>query len=269
MNLKDGKNMDSVNENDIIIFDKVGISFEKRAYAPTIADWWDSKFSRVKNGKNSKFLWALRNVSFSVKKGEMIGLIGKNAAGKSTLLRVVSQILPPDEGNIQVRTECHLLARGVGLKPELSGRDNIFLGCLFLGSSVEEIKKNFDSLVEFSELEEDIDRPVNYYSSGMTSRLLFTIATSINPEFLLLDELLSGGDASFKQRAHNKMREVIRNSKGGIIATHDTNFVMEYCAKALYLVKGTVRFFGEPKEAVELYKKDLGLDRSSKLSVEE
>jgi len=269
MDLRDGKNMDSVNENNIIICDKVGISFAKRASAPTIADWWDSKFSRAKNGKNSKFFWALRNVSFSVKKGEMVGLIGKNGAGKSTLLRVVAQILPPDEGNIQVRTNCQLLARGAGLKPELSGRDNIFLGCLFLGSTVEGIKKNFDSLVEFTELEKDIDRPVRYYSSGMTSRLLFTIATSINPEFLLLDELLSGGDASFKQKAHKKMREVIQNSKGGIIATHDTNFVMEYCAKALYLDKGSVRFFGEPKEAVELYKKDLGLDRSSKLSVEE
>jgi len=102
------------NVNDVIICDKVGIKFEKRASAPTIADWWDSKFSRAKNGKNSKFLWALRNVSFSVKKGEMVGLIGKNGAGKSTLLRVVAQILPPDEGNIQVQTECHLLARGVG-----------------------------------------------------------------------------------------------------------------------------------------------------------
>ena len=248
------ENMES---NVLVVLKDAGVKFSTSNPNRSLADFWDSLFARKK--EKPRFFWALRNISFNVKKGEMLTVIGKNGAGKSTLLRLVAQILLPDEGKIEVRTDCNLLSQGVGQKPQLSGRENIFLGCLMLGYSMDEIKKNYDSIVEFSELGEHIDRPIRYYSSGMLSRLLFTIATSIKPEFLLLDELLSAGDIGFVDKANKRMKQVIQNSKGGIVATHDMNFARNYSTKVLYLDKGNIRYYGEPKEAVDMYEKDLGL----------
>ena len=245
-------------DEDVIICQYIGVRFSKNRPGPSIADLWDSKFTR-KGKEDAKHFWALRDVSFTVKKGEMLGLIGKNGAGKSTLLRVVAGVLPPDNGKMQVKTKCHLLARGIGQREQLSGRENIILGCLYLGHSMWEIKKNLESMIEFSELGEHIDRPIRYYSSGMVSKLLFTVATSINPEFLLLDELLSGGDISFREKAHKRMMEVVRNSKGGVVATHNLQFVRGFCSRVLYLEKGKVKFFGDPNEGADLYLKDLRL----------
>lgn len=247
----------SENPEPIIKLDDVGIKFSTSAAAVSLADLWNSMFTSKKNER--KYFWALRHVSFDVYKGELIAVIGKNGAGKSTLLRVVAHILDVNEGKLKVNTRCNLLSSGVGQKPLLSGRDNIFMGCLLLGHSMNEIKKNFDSMVKFAELEEHIDRPIRYYSSGMLSRLLFTIATSIKPDFLLLDELLSAGDIGFVDKANKRMQEVIKKSDGGLIATHDMNFARNYSAKVLYLVNGSVKFFGDPNEAVDMYEKDLGL----------
>lgn len=247
-------------DGDVIVCQNVGVKFSKTRPGPSIADWWDSKFTR-KDKENDRYFWALQDVSFTVKKGEMLGLIGKNGAGKSTLLRVVAGVLPPDAGRVQVKTKCYLLARGMGQREQLSGRENIILGCLYLGHPMSEIKKNLDNMIEFSELGEHIDRPIRYYSSGMVSKLLFTIATSINPEFLLLDELLSGGDISFREKAHKRMMEVVRNAKGGIIATHNLQFVRGFCSKVLYLENGKAKFFGNPDEGADLYLKDLRLSK--------
>jgi len=241
----------------IIELENVGVKFSRNAAATSLADLWNSLFTSKKN--ESKYFWALRNISFKVDKGDLISVIGKNGAGKSTLLRIVSQILDVDEGTIKVRTKCNLLASGIGQKPLLSGRDNIYLGCLLLGYTIKEIDANFESMVEFAELKEHIDRPIRYYSSGMLSRLLFTIATSIKPNFLLLDELLSAGDIGFVNKANKKMQEVIAKSEGGLIATHDMNFARNYSTKSLYLQDGKVKFFGEPSEAVDMYEKDMGM----------
>ena len=244
------------NEN-IITCKNVGIKFSKTTPAPTLAGWLSSKFS----DSGSNFFWALRDISFTVQKGELVGLIGRNGAGKSTLLRVVAEIINPDEGEINVNTKTSLLARGVGVRDQLSGRENMMIGSLYLGKSLDEIKKNTDSMIEFSELEEHIDRPMRYYSSGMVSKLLFTVATSVNPEFLLLDELLSGGDIGFREKAKNRMLEVVKRSKGGVIATHNLQFVKESCSKVVYLDKGKMKFFGDAEEGVELYLKDTGISR--------
>ncbi|MEO9276693.1 MAG: ATP-binding cassette domain-containing protein [Nitrososphaera sp.] len=245
-------------ENVLISLRNVGVKFSTSHPVASIADFWDS-IVRKKHKELPKYFWALKDISFDVKQGEIMAVIGKNGAGKSTLLRVVAEILEPDEGTVQVNTKCNLLSQGVGQKPQLSGRENIFLGCLNLGYSMDEIKKSYDSIVEFSELGEHIERPVKYYSSGMLSRLLFTIATSIKPDFLLLDELLSAGDIGFVDKANKRMKEVIQRSKGGMVATHDMNFARNYATKVLYLQGGMVRYFGEPNQGVDMYMTDLGL----------
>ena len=210
---------------ELIILENVGVKFSTSNPVTTIADLWNDFFSK-KDGK--KFFWALKDISFSIRKGELVGVIGKNGAGKSTLSRVVAQVLEPDEGVIKVLTKCNYLSSGVGARPHLSGKENIYLGCLLLGHSKEEIDRNYESMVKFAELEDHINRPIRFYSTGMLSRLLFTIATSIKPEFLILDELLSGGDISFVDKANKRMKEVITSAKGGLIATHDMNFVRTY-----------------------------------------
>lgn len=247
--------------NKVIVCKNAGVKFSTIKPVTTVTDFWDSKFSK-KEKKTQKFFWALRDISFSVEKGQMIGLIGKNGSGKSTLLRVIAKILPLDKGTINVNTDCKLLATGVGLKPELSGRENIFLGCLMLGYSLKDIKDNYERIVEFSELGMHIERPLKYYSTGMRSKLMFTIATSFEPEFLLLDELLSGGDISFRNKANKRMKEVITKSNGGVIATHDLGFVKEYCSKAMYLSEGEIKFLGEPEKAVEMYLNDIKISKS-------
>lgn len=247
--------MESADDN-VVICKNVWVKFSTGNPVPTIADLWDSFFTRKSNKDKPSFFWALEDVSFSVKKGEVLGLIGNNGAGKSTLLRVVAQVLSPDKGSVNIQTECNLLSPGLGQREQLSGRENIILGCLYLGYTMDEIKRNYDSMVEFSELGEHIERPIRYYSDGMLSRLIFTIATSLKPKFLLLDELLSAGDIGFRDKASKKMKQVVLNSQGAIIATHDMSFVTENCTKVLYLEKGKVKFYGDPKEAVNQYMKD-------------
>jgi len=246
-------------EDPLIKVDGICVKFARGNPVKTIADLWDSFFSRKKNRDKPDYFWALKDISFEVRKGEILGLIGNNGAGKSTLLRVAAGILPPDKGKLEVQTQRNLLSPGLGYREQLTGRENIILGCLYLGHSIKKIEQNFDSMVEFSELGDHIDRPVRYYSDGMISRLTFTIATSIKADFLLMDELLSAGDISFRRKASKKMKEVVKQSNGAIIATHDMPFVEEHCTKVLYLVEGERKFYGDPREAVELYKKDIGL----------
>ena len=241
----------------LIVANNIGVKFSTSNPVTTVADVWNNFFA--KDAKKKKYFWALKGISFSIKKGDLVGVIGKNGAGKSTLSRVVAQVLKQDEGILEVRTKTQFLSAGVGARPHLSGKENIFLGCLLLGHSMEEIRKNYDSMVDFAELQDHIHRPIRFYSSGMLSRLLFTIATSIKPEFLILDELLSGGDISFVDKANKRMHEVIRNSKGGLIATHDINFVRKYCSTAIYLQGGILKGYGDPNTVVDIYERDLGL----------
>ncbi len=239
--------------DDLIICKNVGVRFSTGNPVPTVADLWDSVFTKKK--EKPKHFWALKDVSFSVKKGELLGLIGNNGAGKTTLLRIVAGVLNPDAGNVKINTECTLLSPGLGQRDQLTGRENIILGCLFLGYTMKEIREKYDEIVEFSELGDHIERPVRYYSDGMISRLTFSIATSIKPTFLLMDELLSAGDINFRAKAAKRMREVVQKSKGAIIATHDMDYVKN-CTRVVYLNKGEVRYYGLPEVAVEMYKKD-------------
>ena len=191
---------------------------------------------------NSDF-WSLRDVSFTVEPGEVIGVIGKNGAGKSTLLKIISRITEPTEGEIHMRGRiASLLEVGTGFHPELSGRENVFLNGAILGMSREEIRKKFDAIVEFSEIGKFIDTPVKRYSSGMYVRLAFAVAAHLEPEILIIDEVLAVGDADFQSKCLGKMREVSRSEGRTVLfVSHNMAAVKSLCARAVWLQGGKVR----------------------------
>lgn len=201
---------------------------------------------------------ALNHVSFSVNRGEAFGVIGRNGAGKSTLLRCVAGTLRPNGGKAVVhgRTST-LLQLGVGFIPELTGRRNIYLGGLAAGMRKKEIDERLDEIIEYAELEDAIDRPMKTYSSGMFSRLAFSVAMNLDPDVLLLDEILAVGDASFQGKSMEKMRELLDQAGTILFVSHSLNSVEEFCDRAIWLDKGEVAAQGEAGEVVEAYRKSV------------
>ncbi|WP_117149629.1 ABC transporter ATP-binding protein [Paraliobacillus zengyii] len=200
--------------------------------------------------------WALKNVSFDIKEGEIVGIIGHNGAGKSTLCRVLTGIIMPDDGSVDIEGETSaLLGYGTGFNSQLSGADNIYLNGLLLGMSLEKVQANFNEIVEFSELGKRINQPVKQYSSGMRARLGFSIAATLKPDIFIIDEALSTGDMEFKQKATEKIQSMIESAKAVLIVSHSLNFIETVCTRALWFEKGSVVYDGDPKEAVKLYKK--------------
>ena len=198
---------------------------------------------------------ALEHVSFQVAKGEAFGIIGRNGAGKSTLLRVVAGTLRPDGGRGVTRGRTStLLQLGVGFNPELSGSRNIYLGGLAAGLRRARIDEIFDDIVEYAELEEAIDRPIKTYSSGMLSRLAFSIGMHLEPDILLLDEILSVGDESFKAKSELAMQELLNRSGTIVFVSHSLSKVAEFCDRALWLEHGQVKEVGEAASVVEVYR---------------
>lgn len=197
---------------------------------------------------------ALKGVSFNVEKGTNFGIIGSNGAGKSTLLRILANTLVPDKGSIINKAESiSLLSLGVGFKPELTGYENIYLNGLLLGLSQDQIKKRMDQIISFSEIGDFIHNPVKTYSSGMKTRLSFSIAINVNPEMLLIDELFSVGDESFKEKSRKKMEEMISDNRTVIIVSHNLSMIRQYCNKVLWLDKGMVKAVGNPDEIIDRY----------------
>jgi lipopolysaccharide transport system ATP-binding protein len=198
--------------------------------------------------------WALKGVSFDVKPGEVVGIIGRNGAGKSTLLKVLSRIVEPTGGRVELRGRVgSLLEVGTGFHPELTGRENIYLNGSLLGMSRREIARNFDAIVAFSEVERFIDTPVKRYSSGMYVRLAFAVAAHLEPEILIVDEVLAVGDAQFQDRCLGKMREVSAGGRTILFVSHNMTAVQQLCSRALVLAGGTVVADGPPVEAVRSY----------------
>jgi teichoic acid transport system ATP-binding protein len=205
--------------------------------------------------KDQQSFWALKDITFKGFKGEIIGIIGSNGAGKSTLCRVISKLLRPDAGTMQVRGEVSaLLSLGTGFNIELSGKENIYLNAMMLGFNKKQINSLYNEIVEFAGLGEFIEQPIKYYSSGMKSRLGFSIAAMLEPEILVLDEALSTGDISFRDKAAAKMKEIVHNAKMVLIVSHSIDFIEKNCTKAIWIDKGTVRVMGEPKTVCEQYK---------------
>ena len=199
--------------------------------------------------------WALRNVSFEVKKGEVLGIIGHNGAGKSTLLKVISGILKPTEGSVQVHgTVVPMLELGSGFDYDLTGRENIFLNGAILGYSEEFLKEKYDEIVEFSELGQFIHTPLRNYSSGMVMRLAFSIATVVNPDILIVDEILAVGDAEFQAKSKKRMLELMGGGTTVLFVSHSLEQIREMCDHVIWLEHGTVQMYGETQAVCDAYK---------------
>ena len=210
-----------------------------------------------KRQQGHQYIEALKDVTFSVSEGTVLGIIGPNGSGKSTLLRLLAGIYRPNQGTISIKGRISaLLGLGVGFHPDLTGRENVLIGGLSLGLSRGQVRQAFDDIVKFAELENFIDAPVRTYSSGMYARLAFSIAVHIDPDILLLDEVLAVGDASFIGKSRARMEKFKEQGKTILLVTHDLKTVEDWCNKALWLSNGRQSAMGEPREVVARYKKE-------------
>jgi lipopolysaccharide transport system ATP-binding protein len=199
-------------------------------------------------------IWALRNVSFEVKQGEVVGIIGRNGAGKSTLLKILSKITEPTEGRVELRGRVgSLLEVGTGFHPELTGHENVYLYGAILGMDRWEVTRKFDEIIAFAELEKFVDTPVKRYSSGMYMRLAFAVAAHLEPEILLVDEVLAVGDASFQKRCLGKMEDVSKEGRTVLFVSHNMAAVLGLCGVAIMLQEGTIGASGTVSNVVQTY----------------
>ena len=199
---------------------------------------------------------ALNHVSFTVKKGETVGLIGHNGAGKSTMLKVISGILEPTKGKVTTHGNIvPMLELGSGFDFDLTGRENIYLNGAILGYSEEFLKAKYDEIVEFSELGDFIEMPIRNYSSGMLARLAFSVAAEVQPEILIVDEILSVGDANFQEKSRKRMMELMSGGTTVLFVSHNLEQIREMCSKVVWLEHGTVQMVGDTKEVCDAYAK--------------
>lgn len=218
-----------------------------------------NRFSLKKGGLKArgtgKIFKAVKGVSFEVPKGQILGICGKNGSGKSTLLRAISGIFSPDSGSINLHgNSISLLSIGVGFQKQLTGYENIFLSGMLLGYSKEQIEEKINDIIEFSELGDFIYRPVRSYSSGMHSKLAFSITAILETDIMLIDEVLSVGDIHFKEKSYNKMKELISNDdRTVVIVSHNSNTIKELCNKVIWLHEGLIKDQGDPKVIMDKY----------------
>lgn len=211
-----------------------------------------------------KEIHALSDVTFDVPDGTALGIIGNNGAGKSTLMRTMSGILPPTRGRVEVNGRISpLLSLGVGFNANLSGRENIILGGLASGLSRREVEERAEEVTRFADLEEFIDAPMRAYSSGMYSRLAFSVAVHMDPDVLMIDEALSAGDATFKAKAAQKMADLRENARAMFLVSHSMASIQQLCTDAIWLHKGRLMMRGEPAEVIDEYTKFVNVDRSA------
>ncbi len=219
----------------------------------------------LKSRKERCSVEALKNVSFTVSKGEILGIIGSNGSGKSTLLRTLAGLMAPNAGTVDLHgNSVSLLSLGTGFVPELSGRDNIILSALSMGFSEDDVADRFDSIVDFSELGDAIDRPVKNYSSGMYSKLAFSIAMMLNTDVILIDEVLSVGDLQFRKKSHAALENLINDKdKTVIIVSHNLGEIKNLCTKVMWLEFGELRALGSTNDVLDEYHKHIAGDPSS------
>lgn len=211
-------------------------------------------FAKTGRSKENNVFWALKDVSFDVYPGEVLGIIGRNGAGKSTLLKILSQITPPTSGTVTLEGRvASLLEVGTGFHPELTGRENIFLNGAILGMSRKEIKSKFDEIVDFAEIEKFLDTPVKHYSSGMYMRLAFAVAAHLEPEILLVDEVLAVGDTQFQQRCLGKIESITRKGITVLFVSHNIAAVANLCKRSILLDQGKIQCIGSTDKALNKY----------------
>lgn len=244
------------NTETFIKFENVGLTYD--LYLDKTNNLKEYLINKLTNrkpvSKSLEKVEALKNINIEFHQGERIGIIGRNGAGKSTMLKVISGIYKPTAGKLIVKGNIQpLIEIGAGFDPEFTGRENIYLNGYMLGFNKEQIKQKEAEIVQFAELGEFIDVPVKYYSSGMSVRLAFTIATSIEPEILAFDEMLAAGDIEFLQKAKARMDHLVSKAKMLILVSHDLNMVASLCTKVLVVHQGQICFIGKPDEAIQFY----------------
>ena len=225
--------------------------FDRKTF---LADWKRKLFGGVEADDAPGVFWALRDLSFEVEQGQVVAIIGHNGAGKSTLLKILSAITSPTRGAVKLRGRvASLLEVGTGFHPELSGKDNVFLNGAILGMTRREVASKFDEIVAFAEIGEFINTPVKRYSSGMRVRLAFAVAAHLEPEILIIDEVLAVGDTAFQQRCIGKMGEVSRSGRTVLFVSHNAAAVENLCTRGLVLHRGKLEFDGTQTEALRYY----------------
>lgn len=209
----------------------------------------------IRGEKTSESFTALNDISFEIKKGETVGIIGPNGSGKSTILKLIAGVMWPTTGKVKVIGKISpLIELGAGMHPELTGRENIFLNGSILGLTQKEIAKNFDNIVDFAELREFIDQPVKHYSSGMYMRLAFAVAVHVQPDILIIDEILSVGDSAFQEKCFTRMEEFKKSKDITIIfVSHGLGQVEKFCTRAIYLNHHQIQYDGLPVDAIKKY----------------
>lgn len=223
----------------------------------TIKSYFLNPFKKVKKEK----FYALNDVSFSINKGDFVGIIGRNGSGKSTLLKIMAGIFEPSKGKVSVRgTLVPFLELGVGFNPELTGRENIFLNGIILGMTKKYVESKFDEIVDFAEIRDFIDLQVKNYSSGMVMRLAFAVAMEAKADIYLLDEVLSVGDVGFKKKSLEKMLELLSNGSTGILVSHSIKDVRDHCSRVIMLKDGAIVYDGPTEEGLEKYEDFMGLN---------
>jgi lipopolysaccharide transport system ATP-binding protein len=236
----------------------IGLAERPTQFRESLVSMFSAPWKRLRQLGGARLaatdFWALRDVSFDVRIGDVVGIIGPNGAGKSTLLKVLSRITPPTSGHIDLDGRVSsLLEVGTGFHPELTGRENIFLNGAILGMYRSEIRRKFDAIVSFAELEKFIDTPVKHYSSGMSVRLAFSVAAHLEPEILIIDEVLAVGDLHFRNRCLGRMREMRGEGRTVLFVSHDLTSVRQLCNRALLLLGGSVIGDGAPDEITRRY----------------
>ena len=217
----------------------------------TLKEW---AVTKLKRQLHYEMFWALKDVSFDVERGEVVGIIGRNGAGKSTVLKIISGLFKPTEGTVITNGRVvPMLELGSGFDPELTGRENIFLNGAILGYTEKFLNEQYDQILEFSELEEFIDRPIKTYSSGMMMRLAFSVATIVKPEILIVDEILAVGDDAFQKKSHAKMMELMHGGATVLYVSHNLNQIRELCNKVVWLDHGKVVMQGDTDEVCDAY----------------
>ena len=220
-----------------------------------------TKVKTVLQKNENEYFWALKDVNFEVKRGEVLGVIGRNGAGKSTLLKILSRITSPTEGRVEIKGRVgSLLEVGTGFHPELTGRENIFLNGAILGMTRAEIKRKFNEIVDFAEVEKFLDTPVKRYSSGMYVRLAFAIAAHLEPEILLMDEVLAVGDAVFQRKSLGKMQDTVKRGKTVLFVSHNMSSVRKLCSQTVLLDKGRITQFGPTDQVILHYLSEMSVD---------
>lgn len=208
--------------------------------------------------KKKDYFWALKDIDFRINKGDVVGIIGANGAGKSTLLKVVSGVYKPTTGTVEVNGKISpMIELGAGFDPELTARENIYLNGAILGYSKEFLEQKFDDIVEFSELKDFLDVPIKNFSSGMVAKLAFSISTIVDPEVLIVDEILSVGDIKFQEKSKNKMMSMIEGGTTVLYVSHSTESIKQLCNKVIWLDHGKIVKIGEANEVCDEYYKKL------------